>query len=351
MLSLLISTFGARNDSQAFSKYFDKFYTEQFFPHIQEEKIDTVISLGDNFDRRKYIQYVSLNSCKKFWFDELRNRNITLHCIVGNHDTAYRNTNSVNSPELLLREYDNVIVYSGPKEVLIDNLPIAIIPWICPENYEETIEFIQSTKAQVAMGHLEINGFEMYRGTPTHGGFDMKIFDKFDIVMSGHFHHKSSYGNINYLGAPYEMTWSDWNDPRGYHIFDTDTRELTFYQNRFKMFHKVYYDDSSEDLEEIMDICTDDLKDHIVKVVVKEKNNPYWFDMYISKIEKSGVLDLQVVEDNFNLDLETDNEIIENVEDTLTVLNKYTEQFENRVDTIKLKTFLKDLYQEALSIE
>lgn len=343
--------FGARNDSIIFSKYFEKFYSQQFFPYLLENNIDSIIDLGDTFDRRKYINFQSLYNCRSYWFDQIEKYNMTLHCIVGNHCTYYKNTNSVNSPELLLQDYNNIKIYSKCTEITLDQLDIVMIPWICADNFSETMKIIDSTKSQVVMGHLEISGFEMYRGSACEEGYDRKIFDKFDIVMSGHFHHKSSYGNIHYLGAPYEMTWSDWNDPRGFHIFDTDTRELTYIENRFKMFNKIHYDDSSNNLDQILDIDTDGLSGHIVKVIVHEKNNPYWFDMFISKIEKSGVFDLQVVEDNFNLNLEDDDSITEGVEDTLTILNKYTDQFKDRVNINKLRGFLSDLYHEALTVE
>lgn len=343
--------FGGRNDNKAFSEYFQKFYQEQFFPTIEEYGINTIIDLGDTFDRRKYINFSTLDSCIKYWFDVIRDKGMELHVIVGNHCTFFKNTNKINSPDLLLKEYKNVTVYSGPQEVVFDGLKILFIPWICSENREETLNLIGATNAEIVMGHLEISGFEMYKGSPSHGGDNIKIFDKFDLVMSGHFHHKSSYKNMSYLGAPYEMTWSDWNDPRGFHIFDTDTRELTHIENKFKMFNKIHYSDSDTTIDQILDFDENLLKGRIVKVVVHEKNNPYWFDMFINKIDSIGVLNMQVVEDNFNLDLENDEDIIENVEDTKTILNKYAEQFSNRVNVNKLQTFLSSLHEEALTQE
>lgn len=345
--------FGARNDNVAFSEYFSKFYLEQFFPTLESKGITAVFDLGDTFDRRKYINYNSLQACKEYFFNQIKHRNMHLSMLVGNHDTYFKNTNSINSPNLLLREFkDCITIYSEAQDInLPSGVKIAMVPWICSGNYNETMNYIKTTSAQIMMGHLEIAGFEMYRGAICDHGFDRKIFDKFDMVMSGHYHHKSSYGNISYLGAPYEMTWSDWNDPRGFHIFDSDTRELTFIQNKFKMFHKVHYDDSESSLEDIMNIDFNSLNGSMVKVIVRNKNNPYWFDMFINKVESVTPLDLQVVEDNFNLNLEDDSDITENVEDTLTVLNKYTAQFSDKVNVTKLNSFLRDLYHEALSVE
>ena len=89
---------------------------------------------------------------------------------------------------------------------------------------------IESTDAQVLMGHLEVKRFTMYKGfTNFDHGLDRKVFGKFDRAFSGHFHHKSTQDNITYLGSPhYQMTWSDYGDKRGFHIFDTETREIEF---------------------------------------------------------------------------------------------------------------------------
>jgi DNA repair exonuclease SbcCD nuclease subunit len=253
--------------------------------------------------------------------------------------------------ELFEHSTYDIHYYSDPGVVTIDGTDIAVLPWICSGNYEESMEFINKTNAQILFGHLELAGFEMYKGAVNDHGFDSKIFDKFDTVCSGHFHHKSTRGNINYLGAPYEMSWSDYNDPRGFHVFDTETRELEFIQNPLTMFNKVHYHDQDKTLDEIMDMDFDHYAGSYVKLIVHTKTNPYWFDMFVDKIEKAGVLDLQVVDDNLNLQLEDDGDIVNEAEDTLTVLNKVVEQVESRVDKKVLYNFLSTLYNEALSVE
>jgi DNA repair exonuclease SbcCD nuclease subunit len=283
-------------------------------------------------------------------FDEL---DIDFNVIIGNHDTAFKNTNEYNSMnELYGHSKFKMKFYSEAENVVFDGLKITMLPWVCSGNYEHSMRFIQETDAQVLFGHLEIQGFEMYRGAVNDHGFSTHIFDKFDVVCSGHFHHKSSRGNINYLGSPFEITWSDWNDPRGFHIFDTDTRDIQFIQNPYKMFHKLHYDDSMTDLDNLLDIDTDFLHGTYVKIIIHNKTNPYWFDLYVDKVEKAGVLDLQIVDDNMNLNLEEDEEAIEEAEDTLSILRRSAEQIDSTsVDGKKLDMFLTELYTEALNVE
>ena len=340
--------FGARGDSAAFADFFNVFYYEYFFPYLQQNNIKQIIHLGDIVDRRKYINYVTARHLKKF-IEECHNKNIKLDILIGNHDTSFKNTNDVNCMnELFSHTKYNISYYSEPQEVVYDGLKIAILPWVCSGNYQQSMEFINKTNAQILFGHLEIQGFEMYKGSYNDHGFSPDIFNKFDVVCSGHFHHKSSRGNIHYLGAPYEMNWSDYNDMRGFHVFDTETRELQFIENPYKIFKKLFYNDEIYPLEELLQI--DDVEGKYVKVVIQSKNNPYWFDLYIDKIEKSGVVDLQVIEDHLNLDLENDKDIIDEAEDTMTILKKVVDQNEMGVDKKRLESFLRTLYTEALSV-
>jgi DNA repair exonuclease SbcCD nuclease subunit len=351
-IALITDThWGARGDSPAFAEYFNRFYYDHFFPYLKDNNIHSIFHLGDIVDRRKYINFVTARHLRKF-VEHCDTAGIRLDVIIGNHDTSFKNTNEVNSMrELFEHSTYNINYYDEPTNVDIGDTTIAVLPWICSGNYNESMEFIQNTSAQILFGHLELAGFEMYKGAINDHGFDSKIFDKFDLVCSGHFHHKSTRGNINYLGAPYEMSWSDYNDPRGFHIFDTETRELTFIRNPLTMFNKIHYYDQDKTLDELMAADFDSYKGSYVKLIVHSKTNPYWFDMFVDKIEKAGVLDLQVVDDNLNLQLEDDGDIVSEAEDTLTVLNKVVEQVDSRVDKKVLYSFLSTLYNEALSVE
>ena len=339
--------FGARNDSLVFLDFYQKFYDNTFFPTIDSAGIDTVLILGDTFDRRKYVNFYSLQRAKEMFFDKLANRGITVHMLAGNHDTYYKNTNDVNSPDLLLREYDNINVIDHPATIYIDETPICMMPWICAENYQDSIDTINDTTAEICMGHFEIAGFAMYRGMESHDGFSKQTFEKFDLVFSGHYHHRSNDNHIHYLGNPYELPWQDYNDPRGFHLFDLDTRELTFIQNPYTMFARIEYDDKER---EVIDLNSLDLKDKYVKLVVVNKTDYYKFDKFIQALYNKGCHEIKIVEDLSEFeDGEVGEEI--NLEDTLSVLSNYIDSVETDVDKEQIKSYMRTLYTEAVNVE
>ena len=342
---------GARNDSQIFTEYFAKFYKNIFFPTLEERGIRTVIHMGDIVDRRKFINYKTLFQMRHHFFDACYGRYINLHMIIGNHDTFFKNTNSLNSMDCLrLHDDHQVYIYEEPTEVDFDGLKCLMMPWICDETREQSLKAIQDSEAQILFGHLEVKGFEMHIGSFSREGVDANLFQKFDMAMSGHFHHKSDNGNIYYLGNPYQITWSDYKDPRGFHIFDTETRELEFILNPLEMFHKIYYDDDKMTLESIQNEDYSKYKDCYVKVVVIKKNNPFWFDTLVDKLYKEDVGDISVVE-NFDEDfLMGDENLIDEAEDTMTILSKYVNSL--NIDNKKeLDTLMQSLYTESLSVE
>ena len=339
--------FGARNDSIAFLDFFQKFYDNVFFPKLEEEGIDTVLILGDTFDRRKYVNFYALQRAKEMFFDKLANRKIKVHMLAGNHDTYFKNTNEVNSPDLLLKEYDNINVIDHPVTICVDETQICMMPWICPENYQDSIDTIKDTKAEICMGHFEIAGFAMYRGMESHDGLSKETFDKFDLVFSGHYHHRSDDGHIYYLGNPYELTWQDYNDPRGFHLFDLGSRKLEFIRNPYSMFERLEYNDKEQDPINLDEI---ELTSKYVKLVVVNKTDFYKFDKFIQKLYNKGCHDIKIVEDmsEFN-----EGEIDESIdlEDTLSVLGHYIDSVETDVDKEKIKTYIRGLYTEAINIE
>jgi hypothetical protein len=292
------------------------------------------------------------------FFDQCWEHYINLHLLIGNHDTAYKNTNELNSMDSLrmMRSGSEgagggfIKVYEVPTEIELDNTKVFLQPWICDENREQSLKAIQDTEAQILFGHLEVRGFEMHTGSFSREGVEANTFQKFDMAMSGHFHHKSDNGNIYYLGSPYQITWSDYKDPRGFHIFDTDTRELEFILNPLEMFHKIYYDDDKMTLESIQNEDYSKYKDCYIKVVVVKKNNPFWFDTLIDNLYKVDAGDISVVE-NFDEDfLIGDENLIDEAEDTMTILSKYVNSL--NIDNKKeLDTLMKSLYTESLAVE
>jgi DNA repair exonuclease SbcCD nuclease subunit len=339
--------FGARNDSIAFLDFFQKFYDDTFFPILDAAGINTVLILGDTFDRRKYVNFYALDRAKKMFFDKLEERGIRVHMLAGNHDTYYKNTNDVNSPDLLLREYNNIDVIDSPETIVIDGTSICMMPWICPENYQESLDEMKNTKAEICMGHFEIAGFAMHRGMESHEGLSKEIFDKFDMVFSGHYHHRSDDGHIYYLGNPYELTWQDFKDTRGFHLFDLERRELEFIPNPNTMFERVEYDDKDCDP---IDLDLIDLTGKYVKLVVVNKTDYYKFDKFIQKLYNKGCYEIKIIEDFSEFEEGQINEEI-NLEDTVSVLSNYVDSIETDVDKEQIKTFMRTLYTEAVNQE
>jgi len=334
--------YGARKGSKYLHDYFELFYKNIFFPALEEHKITTVLHLGDAFDSRKSIDYQSLDWAKRVVFEPLKKYQV--HMIIGNHDCYYKNTNQTNSPELLLKDYSNIKTYSDPETVKIGNIDILFIPWICSENEEKTRSLIKSTKAKIAAGHLELNGFSPYKGHLMSDGMDANVFSKFERVFSGHYHTRSNDGKIFYLGNTYEMFWNDVNDTRGFHIFDTETLELTPINNPYKLFYNIYYEDTNYRLFD-----TREYENKIVKVIVRKKTKPKDFEKFIDKLYNAGVQDLKIIE-NFEIQVSEDFEITEE-ENTMSILNRYIDESEISFDKSLIKNIFQEIYKEACLIE
>lgn len=347
------SHFGVRGDNIAFHDNTKRFLDNVFFPYIDQHNVKTFIHLGDLVDRRKFINYITLNRLQKHLLQPLFERNMDCHFICGNHDSYFRNTLEINAlTETIEGNYTGFKVYTQPEVVSFDGTDIAFIPWICSSNEEQTRNMINTTSAQIAMGHLELQGFEMYRGMVMDHGTSSTMFDKFDMVMSGHYHHRSTNGHVYYLGTHGEFTWSDYDDERGFHIFDTDTRELTFIKNPYTMFHKLWYNDKDKKQKEVLDIDVSNLKGKIIKVIVTNKDHSGWFDKCIDLIEKAGALEIQVVDDHLNLDLTQDQDIIDEAESTIDIFRKYALSYSSdKVSMNSLERVLVELYHEAVALE
>lgn len=336
--------FGMRKGSQIFHDYMKQFYDEVFFPALDKYKIKTVIDLGDTFDNRKSIDFWSLDWAKENYYSELATRDITVYTVVGNHTSYYKNTLDLNAVNLLLSEYPNIVQITRPETITVGGLPICFVPWICVDNETETFEEINNTKATVAMGHLELSGFEAHVGYYMDHGMSRDVFSKFKKVFSGHFHHRSNSDNIYYLGNPYQMYWNDYGDVRGFHIFDTESTNLQFIKNPFNMFEKIFYNDETTNYATI---SGERYKNKFIKLIVEKKKNYYDFDMFIERLYQVGIHELKII-DNSHEEFKADGDI--EVEGTLSFLEKYVEEIDYE-EKDNLKTLINSIYVESLQVE
>ncbi len=341
---------GIRNSSDIFMDYQEKFYRDVFFPYLLENDIKQILHLGDYYDNRKTINFKALQHNRKIFLEKLREYGITMDIIVGNHDVYYKNTNELNALKELQGHYMNEVnVILDNTVTRYGNLDIALVPWINPENEAETTKFLQNCKADVVGAHLELDGFEMSKGIPCHGGMSTKNFERFDMVLSGHFHTKSSQNNIHYLGCQMEFFWSDCDDKKYFHILDTETRELTPVHNPLTIHKKIYYDH-----ENIGDWKFKDMRyldDQFVKIIVTNKGDPYEFERFVDRVQNQKIHELKIAEnfEEFRGGAVNDENI--KIDDTETLVNTYVDNINTDLDKNRIKREITALMKEAQSTE
>lgn len=312
--------FGVRSDSPHFHNNMELFFSKVFFPQLEEHGIKKVINVGDVFDNRKKIDMLTANKARKYFFDPLAKANIHMDIIAGNHDLFYREQSDVTALREILAQYKNIKFYTEP--AIVDDL--VYIPWINKSNREETFKFISKNadKNTVAFGHLELVGHQMYRGNVALHGDDPASFKDFEHVYSGHYHHRSTQGNITYVGSISQHTWADYGDVRGFHVFDTDTHQIHFAGSQYNMFDVVTFDDSFK-------VPSDEMLQRLAKGKflrvqagdVKQSK----LDEFCMKLEVAGAVKVQVMAPKSNILAEQRHDENVDVEDTPTLIRSVVE--------------------------
>lgn len=329
---------GIKNDSPVVYDTLNRFLTTVFFPYIQEHNITKIIHLGDLVDRRKYITGIALNRVRNDFIQPILDRNLECHILVGNHDSVFKNQLEPNYvAEILKDRHDKLYYYDSPEYLKIDDLTILMLPWICKDNHSQCIQMIKEAKARVIFGHLELAGFSMYRGYSAKEGMNPGLFDDYHMVLSGHYHTRSTQKNIHYLGTPVDYTWADYNDPKGFHVLDTETLQLTFIKSPIELHKKITYNDEIDE-EKILDEC----RGKIVRVSILHEINYQKFDLFTSRL--SEVASSYTVDDlTVSKEYQVSEEELK-VSDTLSIFKSY-------LNNSKLDSLVEDIYSQALGVK
>ena len=339
---------GIRNSSEIFLNNAERFYNDVFFPECENHGIKQIVHLGDYYDHRKFVNFKALNHYRRIFLDQIRKRGMSMDIIPGNHDTFYKNTNELNSLKECLGHYMNEVhIIMEPTVMQYDSLKLGLLPWICQDNYDLCMNFIRDCRADWIGSHLELNGFEVMRGLTNKHGMDPKLFSRFEMVLSGHYHCSSKKDNIWYLGSQMEFFWSDAHDAKYFHILDTETREMTKIRNPHTLFEKILYNDEEIDYNNY----NKDLTNKFVKVIVVNKTDPFIFDRFIDNIQNQKIYELKIAE-NFNefigANVEDENM---SFEDTAEIVDTYIDAVDTDLDKNKIKVEMRQLMTEAQALE
>lgn len=277
------------NGSIHYQNNFKKFCDNVLLPTLKSKNIKTVLQTGDLFHNRKTVNTKSLDSSKECFFDKLQQNKIDLHLIIGNHDIHYKESLLINTPELVLAEYQNITIYKNPTTVNFNGVTIDFLSWICDENRQKTLEYINKSKSDYCFAHLELVGFKMSKTYVAEHGDDPNIFSRYTQVWSGHYHQKSLNGNVLYLGNPTQDTWECVDEVKGFHIFDTETREMEFIENPYNLFERIEYDNTSS-------LQSKNITEKYVKLIINQCDDNKKLEKYIAELWAQNPHDIKVID-------------------------------------------------------
>ncbi len=309
---------GARGGNAHVREYIAQ-WCRYAFEDMSQRGIDTYIQLGDAFDIRRHLLGMD--------YEWIVNEFIPLHekygisgvYIDGNHDLPYKETNKTSWVDLLARLCPAYITRISEPTAHFQFGATAsevgcFLPWICEANLETSLKAIEASTAKYCFAHLELGGFEMYRGNVSEESrFNLNAghFSKFDAAYTGHFHTKSESGVIKYVGTPYPLTWADYQDAeddlRGYHILAADGA-CDFVPNpeHVKSFFKILtYNWAELNLDDKLALQyksvseledTIGLKGKIVKIVIADRGNAKHYKDFVDAVRQCKTIDVTYVD-------------------------------------------------------
>ena len=294
------SHFGKGNDAEEIIAQQRLFFEKIFFPYLIKNDIKEIFHLGDLLDNRKAISPKTLYFMRKILLEPIRENGIHMTIIPGNHDVFYKNTHTISGLKETLGYFTNnvTIIQNNPVTLSYANdAKIGWIPWVNKENEQSIGRFLrEQTDADVILGHFEFGDFYMDQYTKSrHGTLNWAdgSFDKFQLVLTGHFHHKSQKGNIHYLGSQYEMTWSDHNDPKYFHVLEKNASSkeytLTSVRNPYTLFNEIDYRGDETSIPD-----PDEVSNKFIRVNCHDRTNQYEFDRFIEKLETFNPYKVQI---------------------------------------------------------
>ncbi len=216
--------------------------------------IKYLIHLGDFFNFRSSQSLDCLIAAYDI-FEMFEKEHLKLNIISGNHDkpslvhpvsyiSVFKRMSNLNLFEEEFFEYDetNKVVYcylSYFKEGIV-----------YLERLLNLIEMVKSDKKtlnykKVLLTHTSINGVRNNDGSCVEGDNEVKFFEFFDLVLSGHYHCRQDINEeVIYIGAALQANYGE-NEHKGFTVLYNDL-SIEHVQSEFPAFKQIYIDASDK---------------------------------------------------------------------------------------------------------
>lgn len=336
---------GVRNGSNIFREMFRYYYKNVLFPYIRDNNISKIIHLGDFFDSRTSINLSDISYVMNEFIPMVEDSCVTMYIIAGNHDTAFRNTNEINSLSIFkksenIKVVDDDIEYIGTK-----HKNFVLVPWLNQSNQDEILQKIEkySDKNHILCGHLEVIGSPMYKNSKLcEHGLSADIFKGFYKVLSGHFHEPSRNGVVEYIGALFHYTWQDHGCWRGFRVYDSLNDSWESVKNENELFLSISYND-----EISIDNFSNEIKGKFIVVSVDNEYDKIKLKSFIHDIESRSPFKVDVIDkslENFDINIDTEG----NHSIKIKEIDEYVDELliEHK-EKNKISSFFSELMSEA----
>lgn len=210
---------------------------------FKKNNIDWVIFCGDLFDSRFSINVQTLNYAFEC-IQELSYNFEKIFLIIGNHDTFYKNNNSVTSVNIFskISETNNIIIIDQkPFFIQMIDKSLGLFPW----GYD--LENYKNQPCDFGFGHFQVNGVDQFNIVSSGSKYHWKDLKKLSSnIYSGHYHNESIYKNrkniVYMLGDPLQLNWGEYNKEKYIYSLDCMNNQFERYKNQLNSrFEKIFY--------------------------------------------------------------------------------------------------------------
>ncbi|QPI18008.1 recombination endonuclease [Pectobacterium phage POP12] len=326
---------GLRNDQEWYHEHLYNLLVKAV-KHAKSKGINDIVQSGDFFDVRKATTQTTMNFVRNRVEPLLRENEMHMWVLVGNHDLQFKNKIQPNAPREILAKYDVFTIVDSPTTIGDGDSKIDLIPWICEENSADIFKFIAKSTSKYCMGHFELAGFYFYKNSRADHGLEADFLKKYDKVWSGHYHHANEGDNVFYIGTPLTMTANDEDENRGFYEWN-GTSELKFIQADHTLHKKIIYP-----LQKDVDL--DLYKDVAVRLFINQSDDD--LSKFQTKLESIA---FSVDQKN---NISNDSEVADDFEitTTLSVMHEFVKNMNHSdEDKAEIMKYVNSLYNEAMA--